>query len=77
MAIDKGVLDQLLAGRDPQELFAKDGLLEELKKTLSERMLSAELDDHLESEGAVTRAGVRTSLAISACSTRRTVPSAR
>ena len=52
MAIDKDVLDQLLAGRDPQELFAKDGLIDELKKALSERMLSAELDDHLESEGA-------------------------
>lgn len=52
MAIEKEVLDQLLAGRDPQELFAKDGLLDELKKALSERMLSAELDDHLESEGA-------------------------
>lgn len=52
MAIEKDVLDQLLAGRDPQELFAKDGLLDELKKALSERMLSAELDDHLESEGA-------------------------
>ncbi len=52
MAIDKDVLDQLLAGRDPGELFAKDGLLDELKKALSERMLSAELDDHLESEGA-------------------------
>jgi len=52
MAIEKDVLDQLLAGRDPQELFAKDGLLDELKKALSERMLSAELDDHLETEGA-------------------------
>ena len=52
MAIDKDVLDQLLAGRDPQELFAKDGLLDELKKALSERMLSAELDDHLENESA-------------------------
>jgi putative transposase len=52
MAIDKDMLDQLLAGRDPQDLFAKDGLLDELKKALSERMLSAELDDHLESEGA-------------------------
>jgi len=52
MAIDKELLDQLLAGRDPKELFAKDGLLDELKKALSERMLSAELDDHLESEGA-------------------------
>lgn len=51
-AIDKDVLDQLLAGRDPQEVFANDGLLDELKKALSERMLSAELDEHLESEGA-------------------------
>jgi putative transposase len=52
MAIDKEVLDQLLAGRDRQELFAKDGLIDELKKALSERMLAAELDDHLESEMA-------------------------
>src|SRR3546814_13185996 len=50
MAIDKEVLDQLLARRDPQELFAKDGLIDALKKALSERMLAAELGDHLESE---------------------------
>ena len=50
MAIDKELLDQLLAGRDPDDLFAKDGLIDELKKALSGRMLSAELDDHLESE---------------------------
>jgi putative transposase len=54
MAIDKEVLDQLLAGRDPQELFAKDGLIDELKKALSERMLTAELDDHLETEAEVS-----------------------
>src|SRR3546814_21081330 len=53
MAIDKEVLDQLLAGRAPQELFAKDGLIDELKKALSERMLAAELDAHLESEAEV------------------------
>jgi len=52
MAIDKDVRDQLLAGRAPQELFAKDGSLDELKKAFSERMLSAELDDHLENESA-------------------------
>ena len=52
MAIDKELLDQLLAGRDPQELFARDGLIDELKKALSERMLAAELDDHRESEAA-------------------------
>ena len=34
MAIDNDVLDQLLTGRDPGELFAKDGLLDELKKAL-------------------------------------------
>ena len=52
MAIDKDMLDQLLAGREPQDLFAKDGLLDEVKQALSERMLSAELDDHLQNEGA-------------------------
>jgi putative transposase len=50
MAIDKALLDQLLAGRDPQELFAKDGLLDDLKKALSERILNAELDEHLDGE---------------------------
>jgi putative transposase len=50
MAIDKDLLDQLMAGRDPKELFAKDGLLDDLKKALSERILNAELDDHLGSE---------------------------
>ena len=48
MATDKALLDQLLAGRDPQELFAKDGLLDDLKKALSERILNAELDEHLD-----------------------------
>ncbi len=52
MAMGKDVLDQLLAGREPGELFAKDRLLDALKKALSERMLAAELDDHLESESA-------------------------
>jgi putative transposase len=50
MAIEKEVLDQLLAGRDPDEVFAKDGLLADLKKALSERILNAELDAHLEDE---------------------------
>lgn len=52
MAIDKALLDQLLAGRDPRELFAKDGLLDDLKKALSERILNAELDEHLDGEDA-------------------------
>ena len=45
MAIKKDTLDGLLAGRDPQAVFAKDGLFDELKKALAERVLSAEIDD--------------------------------
>ena len=52
MAIEKELLDQLLAGRDPNEVFAKDGLLDDLKKALSERLLNTELDEHLENERA-------------------------
>ena len=47
MAIEKDVLDQLLAGRDPKDVFGKDGLVDELKKALSERILNTELDEHL------------------------------
>ncbi len=50
MAIEKELLDQLLAGRDPSEVFGKDGLLDDLKKALSERIFNAELDDHLDVE---------------------------
>ena len=52
MAIKKDTLDQLLAGRDPQDVFGKDGLVDELKKALANRVLSAELDDHLDGEAA-------------------------
>jgi len=48
IAIEKELLDQLLAGRDPSEV-GKDGL-DDLKKALSERILNAELDEHLEGE---------------------------
>ena len=37
MAIDKDLLDRLLEGREPSELFARGGLLDDLKKALSER----------------------------------------
>src|SRR3974390_858873 len=52
MAIEKELLDQLLAGRDPKDLFNKDGLGDELKKALSERILNTELDEHLDGDGA-------------------------
>ena len=50
MAIDKDVLDRLLEGREPSEVFARDGLLDDLKKALCERIVNAELDEHLVSE---------------------------
>ncbi len=52
MAIKKDTLDQLLDGRDPKAVFSKDGLFDELKKALAERILNAELDDHLEAGAA-------------------------
>ena len=55
MAIKKDTLDGLLAGRDPQAVFTKDGLFDELKKALAERVLNAEIDDHLDGEAAEGR----------------------
>src|SRR6201989_2401780 len=51
MAIEKDLLDQLLAGRDPKDVFNKDGLVDQLKKALSERILNAEIDEHLDGDG--------------------------
>ncbi len=59
MAIKKDTLDQLLSGRDPKEVFSKDGLFDELKKALAERVLNAELDDHLDSEAAAGKSNHR------------------
>ena len=44
------VLDQLLEGSDPETVFESEGLLDELKKALAERILDAEMDVHLGSE---------------------------
>jgi putative transposase len=44
-----------LDGRDPKEVFNKDGLFDELKKALAERVLNAEIDDHLNGETAEGR----------------------
>ena len=40
--------------RDPQ-VFCNDGLFEGLKKALAERVLNAELDEHLDGEAAAGR----------------------
>ena len=42
------LLDKLLAGRDPQSIFSREGLFDELKKAMAERILNAELEHHLD-----------------------------
>jgi len=59
-SIPDDVLERLLAGGDPRDTLAgKDGLLEALKKALSERALNAEMDHHLESGEPDGRANTR------------------
>jgi putative transposase len=53
------LLDQLLAGRDPQAALGKDGLIDELKRALAERALNAEMDHHLDAEAAESRGNSR------------------
>src|SRR5215208_2105236 len=56
--IPDAILDQLLAGADPQTAFDPNGLLYGLKKALAERALNAEMDHHLTgSDGANSRNG--------------------
>lgn len=50
MAINEKFLEELLGDRDPNEVFSKDGLFNDLKKALAERILNSELDEHLETE---------------------------
>jgi putative transposase len=44
------LLDELLAGHDAKAVFERDGLLDDLKKALAERILNAEMDHHLGQE---------------------------
>jgi putative transposase len=59
MAIKKDVLDQLLSGRDPAQVFAEGGLVDELKKALANRVLNAEMDEHLDQQAAAGKANRR------------------
>jgi putative transposase len=52
MAIKNEIVDELLKGADPKKVFSSEGLLDEIKKALAERMLNAELDEHLQNEAA-------------------------
>ena len=53
-AIPNALLDRLLAGSDASAAFDQGGLLDSLKKALTERALNAEMDHHL---GDDTEAG--------------------
>jgi hypothetical protein len=48
--IPDAVLDQLLAGADPKTAFDPNGLIDDLKKALAERVLNPEMDHHLTGE---------------------------
>ena len=50
MPIKNEIVEELLKGADPKKVFSIDGLLEEIKKALAERMPNAELDGHLQKE---------------------------
>ena len=52
MAVKKELVDELLKDADPKKVFGSEGLLDEIKKALAERMLNAELDEHLAAESA-------------------------
>ncbi len=56
--IPAAVLDQLLAGADPKTVFDSNGLLDDLKKALAERVLNAEMDLHLTGEEPGTRRNI-------------------
>lgn len=48
MAIDKEIVDQLLAGvKTPEDITGEDGLLKKLTKAILERALQGELTEHL------------------------------
>jgi putative transposase len=57
--IPDALLDQLLDASDPRTAFNPDGIFDALKKALAERMLNAEMDQHLSSEASDGRANTR------------------
>ena len=57
--IPDALLDQLLDGADPKSAFDPHGVLDALKKALAERMLNAEMDQHLGGEATDGRSNSR------------------
>ena len=57
MAIKNEIVDELLKDADPKKVFSSEGLLSEIKKALAERMLNAEMDQHLDGEAGTSGNG--------------------
>ena len=53
---------QFAGGAGPEAVFAKDGLLDESKKALAERVLNAEIDDHLAAKAAAGKRNSRNAI---------------
>lgn len=52
MSPNRDLLDQLMEGRDPGNLFGAEGLLSELTKAVAQPALSTALDEHLNEQCA-------------------------
>ena len=57
--ISEELLDKLLAGRDPAEVFHSGALVDELKQRVAERILQAEMDAHLSQESEIAANNTR------------------
>jgi len=55
MSINKDLLDQLMEGRTPGDLFGKGGIIQELTKALAERALRSSSSPKTPKEGAISR----------------------
>ena len=65
MRISKEVLDELLRGvEDAEDLLGNQGLMKELKVRLMERMLGAELTEHLGYEPETQPANIKATAAM-------------
>ncbi len=52
MSIVKDLLDRLMEGRSPGDLFGKEDIPSELRKALAERALTTEMEEYLGEERA-------------------------
>ena len=57
--IKDAMLDEILGDADPTELFQSGELLAEMRRKLAERILDAEMDEHLTQSAAQDQGNVR------------------